>query len=187
MARLDTSDAGRRLMIETIGGIRTPRIKVESETFAEGHRIPDANSDYADGMSPELRWNVPPAGTRAIAVVAEDPDAPRQSPFTHWLLYNLPGDLIEVPPAIPPDARLPQLGEMAAQGQASNGTIGYFGPHPPKDDGPHHYHFEVFCLDAPLPLQPGATRDQLMRAMAGHVLAKGEIVGLYEAPVGSER
>jgi len=186
MARLDTSDAARKLMIETIGGRRTPRIKVVSDDFVDGRNIPDANSDYADGMSPTIRWDGAPAGTRAVAVVAEDPDAPRDTPFTHWLLYNVPGNMNEVPAALPQDPHLPQL-SGAAQGRASNGTIGYFGPHPPKDDGPHHYHFEVFCLDSPLPLGPGASRDEVMNAMAGHVLAKGELVGLYEAPVGSER
>ena len=127
-----------------------------------------------------------PPHTRSIALIAEDPDAPLHAPFTHWLLYNLPGNISEIPPAIPRDARLLQF-DGAAQGRTSNGTIGYFGPHPPKDDGPHRYHFEVFCLDSPLELGPGATRADVMRAMAGHVLAKGEVVGLYEAPFGSDR
>jgi Raf kinase inhibitor-like YbhB/YbcL family protein len=186
MARLDTSEAARSLMIETIGGRRTPRIRVESETFADGSVIPDASSDYGGGLSPELRWRGTPAGTRSIALVAEDPDASRHVPFTHWLLYDLPGTVNELPPSIPPDARLPQF-DGAAQGRTSNGTIGYFGPHPPKDDRPHHYHFEVFCLDSALNLPPGATRGDLMKAMMGHVLAKGEVVGVYEAPVGSDR
>ena len=185
MARLDRSEAGARLMIETIGGRRTPRITVESSTFADG-RLPDANSDYGDGISPELRWTGSPVGTRAVVLVAEDPDAPRPTPFIHWLLYNLPGQISQLPAAIPPDARLPQF-KGAAQGRASNGTIGYFGPHPPKDDGPHHYHFEVFCLDSPLNLGPGASRDDVMKAMVGHVLAKGEVVGVFEAPTGSDR
>jgi Raf kinase inhibitor-like YbhB/YbcL family protein len=186
MARLDTSEAGARLMIETIGGRLTPRIKVESRSFAEGLEIPDAHSGYGSSMSPQLRWHDVPPGTRTIALVAEDPDAPLQAPFTHWLLYNLPATVREIPPAIPRDGQLPQF-QGAAQGRTSNGTIGYFGPHPPKDDGPHRYHFEVFCLDSPLALGPGATRGDVMRAMAGHVLAKGEVVGLYEAPFGSDR
>ena len=183
---MDTSKAAAKLMIETIGGRQTPRIKVESSAFAENFHMPDAHSDYGDGMSPQLRWFGVPTGTRAIALVAEDPDAPRDTPFTHWLLYNLPGDASEVPAAIPPDARLPRF-KGAAQGCSSNGRIGYFGPHPPKEDGPHRYHFEVFCLDSPLDLAPGASRADVMRAMAGHVLAKGEVVGLYEAPIGSDR
>jgi Raf kinase inhibitor-like YbhB/YbcL family protein len=186
MARLDTSETGRNLMIETIGGRRTPRIRVESGTFADGSAIPDVNSGYGSGQSPELRWGSTPAGTRSIALVAEDPDAPRNVPFTHWLVYNLPGTLDRLPASIPAEARLPEF-EGAAQGRTSNGTIGYFGPHPPKDDRPHHYHFEVFCLDSPVNLPPGATRGELMKAMSGHVLAKGELVGVYEAPVGSDR
>jgi Raf kinase inhibitor-like YbhB/YbcL family protein len=186
MARLDRSEAARKLMIETIGGRQTPRIKVESTTFGDGRIIPDAHSDYGDGVSPDLRWSDVPPGTRAVALVAEDPDAPQPMPCTHWLLYNLPPNIHELPAALPPDERLSQF-DGAAQGRASNGAIGYFGPHPPKDDAPHHYHFEVFCLDSPLDLRPGATRAELMQAMAGHVLAKGEVVGLYEAPIGSER
>jgi len=186
MARLDMTRAAGSLMIETIGGRHTPRIKVESDDFADGRAIPDANSDYADGTSPKIRWDGAPDGTRAVAVVAEDPNTPRGTPCTHWLLYNVPGNMNEVPAAIPPDPQIPQL-NGAAQGRASNGTIGYLGPHPPKDDGPHHYHFEVFCLDSPLPLGPGASRSEVMNAMAGHVLAKGELVGVYEAPSGSER
>jgi Raf kinase inhibitor-like YbhB/YbcL family protein len=186
MARLDRSEAGMKLMIETIGGRRTPRIRVESGTFEEGRLIPDANSGYGEGMSPELRWSDVPPGTRAVALVAEDPDAPRGTPFTHWLLYNLPAHVSELPAAIPPDERLPQFGD-AAQGRTSNDAIGYFGPHPLKDDDAHHYHFEVFCLDSPLNLRPGADRNELMQAMAGHVLAKGEVVGLYEAPLESDR
>lgn len=186
MARLDRSESAARLLIDTIGGRQTPRITVESNTFADGRTIPDAHSDYADGLSPELRWIGTPSGTRSVTLVAEDPDAPRKAPFIHWLLYNLPGHINQVPAGIPSDARLPQF-DTAAQGVSSRGTIGYYGPHPPKDDGPHHYHFEVFCLDAALDVPPGATREEVMSAMAGHVLAKGEVVGLYEAPLGSER
>src|SRR4051812_48134402 len=107
MTRLDTCDAGPKVMIDTIGGRQTPRINVESATFDGGRVIPDANSDYGDGLSPELRWSGVPAGTRAVALVAEDPDAPQQTPCTHWLLYNLPADVNALPAAIPPDDRLP--------------------------------------------------------------------------------
>jgi Raf kinase inhibitor-like YbhB/YbcL family protein len=186
MAGLYRSQGDSDLMIETIGGRMTPRITVESMNFPPGSEIPDAHSDYGHGESPELRWSDAPAATRAITLVAEDPDISREAPFTHWLLYNLPGHISKLPPAIPTDDRLPQF-DGAAQGRSSNGTIGYFGPHPPKDDGPHHYHFEVFCLDSPLNLPPGAGRNEVMEAMAGHVLAKGEVVGVYEAPIGSER
>lgn len=182
MAARTTKRNSGTLMISAVGGRDSGTVTVESPAFADGDEIPDAHSDYGDGLSPELKWSGVPPATRSLAVVAEDPDARQKPPFTHWLLYNLPADLRELPASIPPDARLPQF-TGALQGRASNGTIGYFGPRPPKDDSPHHYHFEVFCLDSPLDLGPGADRDQMIEAMDGHVLAKGELVGVYEAPV----
>jgi Raf kinase inhibitor-like YbhB/YbcL family protein len=158
-----------------------PRVKVECPAFADGDEIPNAHSDYGEGLSPALRWSRVPDETRSVTVVVEDPDVRQNPPFTHWLLYNLPGNLHELPEGIPPDSCLVRFGG-AVQGRASNGEIGYFGPRPPTDDDPHHYHFEVFCLDSHLDVEPGADRDQLIEAMTGHVLAKGELVGVYEAP-----
>jgi Raf kinase inhibitor-like YbhB/YbcL family protein len=135
------------LAIHAVSGGDSPPLKVESSAFAAGDEIPDANSDYADGMSPPLKWSRVPDGTRSFAVVVEDPDVRQNAPFVHWVLYNLPGDIRELPASIPPDSRLEQFGG-AVQGRASNGSVGYFGPRPPTDDDPHHYHFEVFSLDS---------------------------------------
>jgi Raf kinase inhibitor-like YbhB/YbcL family protein len=170
-----------RLTLNAVEGGNSPPVTFESPAFAHGDEIPHANTDYGDGVSPALTWNAVPEGTRSFAIVVEDPDARQNPPFVHWLLYNLPGDMRELPKSIPPDSPLTEFGG-ALQGRASNGTIGYFGPRPPTQDEPHHYHFEVFCLDSYLDLGSGADRDQLIKAMAGHVLAKGELVGLYEAP-----
>jgi Raf kinase inhibitor-like YbhB/YbcL family protein len=180
-ARTRRKQSNKALLIELVESRTAAPVTMASPSFADGAEIPDANSDYGDGLSPELRWSGVPGGTRSLALVTEDPDAPK-GPFTHWILYNLPGDLRELPPSIPSNAELPQLAG-ALQGRTSAGSIGYFGPHPPENDPPHHYHFELFCLDAPLPLGPGADRDQLRTALSGHVLAKGELVGTYEAPV----
>jgi Raf kinase inhibitor-like YbhB/YbcL family protein len=169
------------LAIQVVAGGDSPPVKVESPAFANGDEIPDANSDYGDGGSPPLKWSRVPDATRSFVVIVEDPDVQQNAPFTHWLLYNLPGDTRELPGSIPPDSPLEQFGG-ARQGRASNGTVGYFGPRPPTDDDPHHYHFEVFCLDSKLDVDPGADRDRLLEAMTGHVLAKGELVGVYEAP-----
>ena len=137
------------LMIETIGGRRTQRIKVESAMFADGNLIPDAHSSYADGISPELRWVGAPIGTRAVALVAEDPDASRHAPATHWLLYNLPGHIHHIPAAIPPDGRLLQ----------------FHGAEPPE-----------YCSQFPLPyikaVRVKAGVDLLQYA-GGHRTAKG--------------
>lgn len=170
------------LTMNAVAGADAPPVKVESPAFANGDEIPHANSDYGDGLSPALTWDDVPPATRSFAVVLEDPDVRQNAPFVHWLLYNLPGDMRELPESIPPDSPLTEFGG-ARQGRTSNGTIGYFGPRPPTQDKPHHYHFEVFCLDSYLDIDSGADREQLIKAMTGHVLAKGELVGLYEAPV----
>ena len=170
------------LAMSAVEGSGAPPLKVESPAFADGDEIPLAHTDYGNGLSPALTWGDVPAGTRSFAIVLEDPDVRQNAPFVHWLLYNLPGNLRELPESIPPDSPLTEFGG-ALQGRASNGTIGYFGPRPPTQDKPHHYHFQVFSLDSFLDLPSGADREQLVKAMAGHVLAKGALVGLCEAPL----
>jgi Raf kinase inhibitor-like YbhB/YbcL family protein len=145
------------LTIHAVAGGDSAPVKVESPAFANGDEIPEANSDYGDGVSPPLTWSRVPDATRSFAVIVEDPDVRQKAPFTHWLLYNLPGDVRELPASIPPDSRLEQFGG-ARQGRASNGIVGYFGPRPPTDDDRHHYHFQVFCLDS-FENRPHAERD----------------------------
>jgi len=170
------------LALNAVEGTHAPSLKVESPAFSNGDAIPHVHSDYGDGVSPALTWDNVPEGTRSFAVIVEDPDARQKQPFVHWLLYNVPSDIRELPESIPPDSPLTELGG-ARQGRTSNGTIGYFGPRPPTQDDPHHYHFEVFCLDSHLDVDSGTDREQLIEAMAGHVLAKGELVGLYEGQI----
>jgi Raf kinase inhibitor-like YbhB/YbcL family protein len=111
----------------------------------------------------------------------EDPDAREPKPFVHWLVYNLPPSVEALPEGLSSTPRLKEF-EGALQGRTSRGNIGYFGPRPPKPDPPHHYYVQVFALDAMLPLDPGASREALLRAMDGHVVAAGQIVGTFKAP-----
>ncbi len=149
-------------------------LTVQSPAFSDGFAIP---KDYtADGAnaSPPLRWSDPPEGAKSFALVCDDPDAPRGT-FTHWVLYNLPADARELPPGVPPDGTLPS---GARQGTNSFGRIGYGGPSPPP--GPaHRYQFKLYALDAPLPLEAGATKEQLLAAMRGRQLAEGRLTGVY--------
>lgn len=170
-----------RLAIDAVESRAADTIDVSSPAFASDGSIPDTYSDYGEGRSPELSWGDVPSGTKTIAIVAEDPDAPRTVPYTHWLLYNLPATARSVSAAVPHEES-PRNLEGALQGRSSKGSIGYFGPHPPTNDPPHHYHFELFCLDAPLDLTAGANRNEVLTAMSGHVLAKGEVIGTYQAP-----
>ena len=146
-----------------------------SPDFAAGGAIPLRFSDYGDGLSPALAWSGLPAGTKALAVMVEDPDAVSQRPFVHWLVWNLD-----------PAAGGVQQGSVtpgARMGRNGRGNPAYFGPHP-SGGGAHHYHFQAFALDAPLALEAGAGREQLLAAMKGHVLAKTDLVGLFARPKG---
>ncbi|MCX2727915.1 YbhB/YbcL family Raf kinase inhibitor-like protein [Thermomicrobium sp. 4228-Ro] len=139
-----------------------------------GGTIPaEYTCDGADG-SPPLSWSDPPVGTTAFVLVVEDPDAPGGI-FTHWLLYDLPAATRSLPPAVPPDGT---LNSGARQGRNDFGTLGYRGPCPPPGR-PHRYVFRLYALDRPTGLPPGAWRNDVLRALEGHVLAIGELVGTY--------
>jgi Raf kinase inhibitor-like YbhB/YbcL family protein len=113
-----------------------------------------------------------------MALIVEDPDAPGGT-FTHWVLFDLPPETKGLGEGIPPEGevRLAPAGAAARQGKNDFGKLGYGGPCPPR--GTHRYVFLLYALDAPLNLKPGATRDQLLRAMKGHILAEGRLMGRY--------
>jgi len=105
----------------------------------------------------------------------DDPDAP-SGVFTHWLLFNLPADSRELSEAVP---RHNELANGALQGKNGFDTIGYGGPCPPA--GPaHHYRFTIYALDQALDLVAGASRKQVIDAITGHILAWGQLTGMYQ-------
>ena len=152
------------------------KIAVHSSGFSDGAVMDAKYSEYADGVSPPLAWDAM-AGAASYAIILEDPDAP-QKPFVHWLAWNIPSAVTALPEGLQEQPRLTEP-DGVLQGRTTRGSIGYYGPRPPVGDVAHHYHFQVFALDTALPLPFGADRDQLVKAMQGHVLAKGEIVGRY--------
>jgi len=154
------------------------QLTVTSPAFDPNAAIPETYSDLGERISPPLQWSNVPAGTQSLVLIMEDPDATEPKPFIHWVLYDVPSTETGLRLALPPSPQLPALAK-ARQGINSRGTIGYFGPHPPPTDGPHHYHFQVFALDKKLGLLPGKSKDEVMAAMRDHVLAGGELIGLY--------
>jgi Raf kinase inhibitor-like YbhB/YbcL family protein len=154
-------------------------LTVKSAAFGDGAAIPERHSAYADDESPELSWSGVPSEARSIVVLVEDPDALSPKPFVHWAVVNLPPDGKGLSAHVAKDERPAGLGG-ALQGANHMSRIGYFGPRPPAGDPPHHYHFQVFALDAPLELPSGFNRKALLAAMEGRVLAWGEVVGTYE-------
>jgi len=156
-------------------------LEIVSDALGANGAIDLRHSAYGDNLSPPLRWT-PVEGAGAYALILEDPDAPRETPFVHWLIWNIPGAAASLPEGLANRAHLVSP-QNAAQGRNDNGSFGYFGPRPPAGHGPHHYHFQMFALDGPLTLKPeSADQRALVDAMKGRVLADGELVGVFEAP-----
>jgi Raf kinase inhibitor-like YbhB/YbcL family protein len=149
-------------------------IDITSPAFLDGQNIPRECTADGHNRSPALAWHDPPPGTTSLALICEDPDAPRGT-FTHWVLYNLPPDARSLPEGLSTEATLP---DGAAQGANGFGKVGYGGPSPPPGK-PHRYYFKLYALDVRLDPHPGMTRNQLLAAMKGHVLAEGELMGKY--------
>lgn len=151
-------------------------MRISSPEFEDGGRIPTAFTCEGEGISPPLVVEDVPSGAVSLALIMDDPDAPRGT-FDHWIIWNLPADMRTLPAAIPDDPTVEGLG-AAVQGENDFGRIGYDGPCPPPGKE-HRYRFRVYALDTTLNLSPGATRDRVERAMEGHVVAEAEMVGVY--------
>ncbi|KHL24777.1 PEBP family protein [Croceibacterium mercuriale] len=162
------------------------RIAVTSPAFAADGAIPRDHSEYGLGISPPLGWNAVP-GAQSYAIVMEDPDAAATRPFVHWVAWNIPAATTSLPAGLNERDRL-SGGTLDGimQGATSHGSVGWNGPRPPKGDRPHRYTFQLLALDRMLDLPLGATRDQLLAAAQGHVLATGSLTGLYAEPRGPE-
>lgn len=154
-------------------------IRVTSEAFGPNQRIPTRFTRDGENLSPPIHWENLPEGTRELAVIVEDPDAPTAEPFVHWVAYKIPADLPGLAEGIPQQPK-PKGAEVGAQGQTSYRTVGYDGPAPPPGHGVHHYHFRVYALDKPLEAEPKLDNKSLIASMAGHILDSGELVGTYE-------
>ena len=146
-------------------------IQLISGAFEDGKPIPAQYTCQGKNVSPPLAWSSAPAGARSFALILDDPDAPRGT-WVHWVLYNVPADTIGLPEGIKVDSRLPG---NALQGRNDYKRNDYGGPCPPS--GTHRYIFKIYALDTMLDLKAGATKDDVLRAMEGHVLARGQLMG----------
>lgn len=160
-------------------GGATMSLVVKSDAFAHGGNIPETYTEDGKDISPPLAWEQVPPHTASLALICDDPDAPSREPWVHWVIYDIAGSARSLPQGVPPNAE-PHSAKGAIQGKNSWGTIGYRGPAPPKKHGPHHYHFHLYALDAPVALKPGASKSELLSAIEGHILAEGELVGVYQ-------
>lgn len=146
-------------------------INVTSPAFPPGGPIPKKHTGEGPDVSPALAWSGVPEGAKELALICDDPDAPRPKPWVHWVVCAIPAGKTGLPEG---------SAGGAAEGVNDFGRKGYGGPMPPRGHGVHHYHFRLYALDAPVGPGLGATKEQLLAAMKGHVLDEGEVVGTYE-------
>ena len=152
-------------------------VAVRSDGFEAGHEVPEENTGYGQNISPPLSWTGIPESAQSLVLLVEDTDV-KDGPFVHWVMFNIPATSDGIRQGIGPEGLLSYpLG--AHQGTNSAGTIGYFGPKPPVGEPAHHYHFQVFALNTTLKLPVGANRTDVVNAMNGHVVGKGQIIGTF--------
>lgn len=149
-----------------------------SSAFEEGGMIPHKYTCDGEDVSPPLSWTGTPEGTKMIALINDDPDAPVGT-WVHWVIFNIPASVRELPEDVPPQK---ELKDGARQGRNDFGRIGYGGPCPPR--GTHRYYFKIYALDAVLSLPAGATKAELLMAMEGHIVAQGQLMGRYQRQSG---
>jgi len=149
--------------------------QLTTTAFRDGSSIPKKFTCDGPDVSPALSWGDPPAGTKSLAIICDDPDAPGGT-WVHWVLYDLPADTRKLPEGIAKDHQLKNGG---LQGRNDFGKIGYNGPCPPRGSE-HRYFFKIYALDSKTGLKAGAAKSELERAMNKHVLAQAQFVGRYQ-------
>jgi len=165
-------------------GTPTAGFALQSTDITAGNTIPTMFTCVAQGggVSPQLSWSGAPPNTQSYALVEQDPDTP--IPNTHWLVYNIPASVTQLAQGQPAEQPTYPTGAMQGQDHAQGilaafALIGYEGACPPPGAAAHHYTFQLFAVDQPLPLQPGATINALKGAMAGHSVGQTELVAPF--------
>jgi Raf kinase inhibitor-like YbhB/YbcL family protein len=155
----------------------SPSLELRSSSFT-ADTIPNRYSSCKgeDDISPELSWKAPPERTQSFALIVTDNDSPFGFNFVHWVLYDIPSDKRELQEGITKQEQLP---DGSRQGHNDDDKIGYMGPCPPGHSA-HRYVFDLYALDTKLNLPPGASKKQVVKAMKGHILASGELVGRFQ-------
>jgi Raf kinase inhibitor-like YbhB/YbcL family protein len=161
----------KRLAVDEVNA-QSP-LMITSPDMDQNGLIPEAFTFYGQNRKPRFDVVGQPESTVTFAMIMEDFDAPGDSPFVHWVVYNIP--VKEINGAILPTPN-------SVVGKNSTDNLDYYGPHPPPRDKPHHYHFQFFAVKKRLLLEPGATRDQVVDALQTSVVAKGEFEVTYQSP-----
>ncbi|HSG42358.1 MAG TPA: YbhB/YbcL family Raf kinase inhibitor-like protein [Anaerolineales bacterium] len=165
----------QQTITDPLGMEEAVSIEITSSAFANGQPIPPKHACTGDAatslkdVSPALSWSEPPAGTQSFALIMNDPDAPVGT-WDHWILFNIPASTRSLPESMPVNSGF-------SNGSNSWGRTGYGGPCPPS--GTHRYFFKLYALDEMLAISEGASKGELEKAMVGHILAQGELMGTF--------
>ena len=153
--------------------------QLKSNAFQAEGSIPSRFTCEGENISPELSWSGAPEATKTFALILHDPDAPHKGGYTHWVLFNLPATLNQIPENAPKNSRFPGGG---VQGKNDDGQSRYTGPCPPS--GSHRYYFHLYAVDRQLDLGENTTKAELEKALKGHILAQTELMGRYKKGAG---
>jgi Raf kinase inhibitor-like YbhB/YbcL family protein len=169
-------------LLISVTGMQAPAMVLSSPAFKDNATLPLAYTGYGEFKSPPLAWTGAPGGTREFVLMVEDLDAPMASFSVHWLFYNIPASASSMPStAVDREHRThPSPINGASQGLNAMKWLGYLPPRPFAASGVHHYVFTLHALDADLPLSDGATREQVMAAMRGHVIGEAKLRAVFE-------
>jgi len=151
------------------------KLQLTTTAFAEGQPIPKRHAFDDQDISPALNWAGAPPATQSLALICDDPDAPMGT-WVHWVIYDLPPTATGLAEGV---AKTPALPDGSKQGVNDYQRTGYGGPCPPPGK-PHRYFFKLYALDVRPDLKPGLTKADLVKAMAGHILAEGQLMGTYQ-------
>jgi len=179
MTEAHPDHSGQSITIQRVDPILDSGVTVICPAQQPDGRLPDRHSAYHDNISPPLTWtNVP--DVKSWAVIVEDPDAPQDEPFVHWMIWNIPGEVVRLPEGLAnaPFTERP----VAVQGRNGHHGYGWFGPRPPAGHGVHRYYFQVFALNDLIEMGPDTELKDLLNALKATTIASGEMAATYEAP-----
>lgn len=150
--------------------------ELESNVFKDGGFIPIKYTGLGEDVSPPLKWKDAPDATLEFALICDDPDAPKKGSWVHWVIYNMPMQTNGLPEGV---QAVEVLSDGTKQGINDFKKIGYKGPYPPPGK-PHRYYFRLYSLDIKLDLKEGATKEELLTAMEGHILDEVNLIGKFQ-------
>ncbi len=156
-------------------------IEITSSAFKHGDPVPKKHTGEGADVSPSLTWKNVPEKAKELVLICDDPDAPTEEPWVHWVIYKIPVGETGLPEGVPRDLRMKHpAGAMQGRNSWPKDNVGYRGPMPPTGHGTHRYFFRLYALDGHLTIEPGATKKHLLEEIRDHILADGVLMGTYE-------